>query len=117
MARFTQPQGRVQLALPRPEVENLIARHYEEGRILRSRGDDLLEKHPPSPYEDDELKRDYEEWVHDLERWHALTGTALESAFTTRAPSKEFPEQGEDADREIRVEGARCRLRRRTSYA
>lgn len=68
---------RVRLALPRADVESLIDRHYEQGRVLRETGENVDES-------------THDEWKRELERWHALTAAALESAYTTSAPRDEF---------------------------
>jgi predicted nucleotide-binding protein len=66
------------LRRPRPEVEAIIDRGIESATNLLSAAEDVRDA------------ATYESWVHDLERWHALTRDALLSAYEGDEAASEF---------------------------
>jgi hypothetical protein len=66
------------LRRPRPEVESIVDRAMEGGEKLLSTAEDVHDSET------------YEQWVHDSERWHALTRDALRSAHEGDEAATEF---------------------------
>jgi predicted nucleotide-binding protein len=64
----------------RAEVEAIINSAVERGEALLAAADDVHDDNG------------YEEWVHDLGRWHALTKEALLSAYESDEIANEFYE-------------------------
>lgn len=68
----------IRLRRPRPEVETIIDRAIESAENLLAAAEDVRDA------------TTYESWVHDLERWHALTREALLSAYEAEDAASEF---------------------------
>lgn len=68
----------MRLRRPRSEVETFITRAIERGESLLGGADDVRDA------------ASFEQWVHQCERWHALTREALIVSYESADPADEF---------------------------